>query len=325
MSIDETIVPRERVAPEPLDNATHALRLFNTPADAASTAESFRIELASFQPAPLGQPESRGALTQALDFLSGDGRLPLQLADVPVPGTGDERTLPIKPPTFGENPYTDAQPIPYKPGDPFHPVQWGRPGETVPSLLDKPNEFTKNVSTAVQAAAARISTINDCARGVREGLNAMNIGFNINSDMTIDGHKYGWRTAVQFGEYLSKSGLFDSVPLDQIKDKLEDGFIVVRHWNDALIKQRGQDSGDIAVVAQNGYQYNDHSEPFQRDEWRYKDGYVLIPKGYIWQNKPIDVIQPKHPITRTPTTSHWHGSGNSGGGGQGWHRHRYWH
>jgi hypothetical protein len=316
--MQEAVVPRLSAAPESVSGAEKGLNVFGACGDADSAAENCRNEIASIPVKPLAvSTDFKGTFANATEFVFDDSHPNLKVADIPIPGTGDERTLVPNHVLIAANPYTEGEPQPYHPEDPVHPMPWGRPGETVPNKIEKPNEFAKSLLTATQQAAAKIETVDDCAHGVREALNDLNTGFHINDDMMIDGEKYRWRSATQLGEYLSASGLFDVVPLNKIQNKLEDGFIVVRHWNNQLIHARGEDRGDIAVISHNGYQYNDHHEPYQPNESRYNGGYVLVPKGYVYQNEPIHFVPPK---------THPHGLGHGHGHGHGLqhgHKHRH--
>jgi hypothetical protein len=206
------------------------------------------------------------------------------------------------------NPYIEGEPTPYEPLGPVHAVSWGRPGETVPSRIDDPQIFLKQLlQTTIQIARQiqqqRHGQTGDCALGVRKGLNEMALGFQINDDTVIGNQQQRWRSAVQLGDYLTKSGLFDVYPLAQMHGRLEDGFIVVRNWTDFRTKTKGQgeNKGDIAVVSRDGRQYNDHSEPFDFNDPLYKDGYVLVPKGYVLQTPDNPPQSPPQAVHSPPS------------------------
>jgi hypothetical protein len=227
----------------------------------------------------------------------------------------EERTAVViqtdQPVVIAPNPYTDGEPTPYAPAEPVHPVPWGRPGETVPNKFEDPLRFTTELLNATKKEAYNLETVGDCGKGVRLGLNDTNMGFHIEENMIINGTLYSWRSATQLGEYLYGTGLFDRIPLSKIQFHLQDGFIVVRHWNPQIQHLRGEDEGDIAVISHDGMQYNDHSDKFKSNNPRYDQSYVLIPKGYPMSFDQIDdTVVPAAPKTvprrRTPIHN-WRG------------------
>jgi S1-C subfamily serine protease len=171
------------------------------------------------------------------------------------------------------------------------PVPHGRPGEFVPAAL--PTDFNQQMLRETKGAAAQLRTIGDCGRGVRMALNQL--GFH------IDDHRY----ATQLGQHLKDSGLFNAVPLDQA-GKLEPGMIVVRNWNQGVIRgHHGVNKGDIAVVDGRGGQFNDHAQQFHPDGGRYRNSYVLIAKGQD-SSQVADRPKPAQPAGTVPrAVSQW--------------------
>jgi len=221
---------------------------------------------------------------------------------------------------FTPSPYIAGQATPYDPINPPHAVPFGRPGETVPSRILYPNAWSKDYLNSVETAASRIykethGHTGDCGRGIREGANDMNRGFNMFSDTKSGDVNLRWRSAMQIGDYLYATGLFDKYPLEQMKHQLRDGFTVVRPWTDAVNnaekwKTGGENKGDIAVVSHNGYQYNDHTEPFEFNNSRYdmKGSYVLVPKGYNFDKEPVMPVS-----DAPPEQAHGRGRGRGHG------------
>ena len=214
-------------------------------------------------------------------------------------------------PPLPPNPYIDGQAIPYNPNGPVQTVPWGRPGETVPSRIDDPLAFTRALLQNVEDEARKLHTVGDCGKGFRLGWNDFKGPYHMEDTMNIRGNDYRWRSATQQGEYLTRSGLFDKLPLKSVQDHMHDGYIVVRPWIDSLVKKYGEDKGDIAVVSHHGMQYNDHSEPFRADNGRYNPdkSYVLVPKGYSVAaaekaEKADDAAAPPAPIVHDRPSHH---------------------
>ncbi|HEY9717479.1 MAG TPA: hypothetical protein V6C69_08420 [Trichormus sp.] len=130
---------------------------------------------------------------------------------------------------------------------------------------DPPASANGNILADVASrVASGMGTIGYCARGVARTLE--NCGINV-------AHANAW----QYGHNLANSGLFEQVPLSQLRR----GDIIVRSWNPSVQRQHGgQNWGDITMVvgANSRGQLigaNDHKQVIPSDGGRYENSFAL--------------------------------------------------
>ena len=140
-------------------------------------------------------------------------------------------------------------------------------------LRDSCTTWRKKVAGSVALRCVRIATR---AGGLRAPLNNLHMGFHIEGNFGNS----RFRSGVQLGAYLAKSGIFDVVPLKSVP-KLVPGMIKVSNWNFDNPSQSffsTENLGDIQIIGD--------GSSVHPDGGRYSDSYVLVPKGYYAGQRP---------------------------------------
>ena len=126
-----------------------------------------------------------------------------------------------------------------------------------------PSDRATQLSSAGKKAAAEMNTVGKCATGVQNALAKAGMP-------EFKGKFHGW----QAREVLLNSGMFEEVPLNQVRE----GDIVCRKTNPNLRDQNAK-YGHVAIVGknQNGrmMEYSDHAQPFIPNHQRYSQTVVL--------------------------------------------------
>jgi hypothetical protein len=165
-------------------------------------------------------------------------------------------------PSYGQNNY-------YK-GRPTYPNQSFDPRNGA----DRPASPSGNIlADMASRVASGMGTVGHCARGLATTLESC--GINVPRANAWD-----------YGHNLANSGLFEQVPLSQLRR----GDIIVRSWNSSVRSQhRGQNWGDITMVVGTNNRgqligANDHHQVIPADGGRYENSFALRLKDTNDQN-----------------------------------------